>query len=127
MSSESGMILTSLKMLFALGAVLAILLFVYYFAKKIMNTGKLHYKDKLIRVLACNYIGVKKNISIVEVAGSILVLGITNDNIRLLTKIEDKEMIEKLFAGDASDKPASGIFNKILLRVKEEKKYKSDS
>ena len=47
MNYESGMILTSLKMLFALGAVLAILLFIYYFIKKIMNKGKFHYKEKL--------------------------------------------------------------------------------
>ncbi len=51
--------------------------------------------EKLIRVLSSSYIGVKKNISLIEVPGSILVLGVTSDNICLLAKIEDEEILNK--------------------------------
>jgi flagellar biogenesis protein FliO len=47
-------------------------------------------------VIANQYIGVKKNIALVEVPGSILVLGVSNDKISMLTKIEDREIIETI-------------------------------
>ena len=48
----------------------------------------------MIRVLASQYIGMKKNISLVQVPGAILVIGITGDSIRLLTRIDDPEVLE---------------------------------
>jgi flagellar protein FliO/FliZ len=48
----------------------------------------------LIRVVASQYVGIKKNIALVEVPGAVLVVGISNDNISMLTKIEDKIVIE---------------------------------
>jgi len=51
---------------------------------------------QLIKVIANQYIGVKKNIALVEVPGSILVVGVSNDKISMLTKIEDKTIIEAI-------------------------------
>jgi len=45
----------------------------------------------------------KKNIALVKVPGTILVVGVSNDKISMLTKIEDKEIIE------AIQQEASGI------------------
>ena len=50
----------------------------------------------MIRVLANQYIGLKKNISLVEIPGAILVVGITGDSICLLTKIEDKTILDQI-------------------------------
>jgi len=94
MSIYPDIIPTALKMLTALGVVLGGMLVVYYFAKRILNRQVGNSKGKMIRVLESSYIGVKKNISLVEIPGAILVLGITNDNISLLTKIENQEIID---------------------------------
>ena len=50
----------------------------------------------MIRILGNTYVGVKKNISLVEIPGAVLVLGITSENISLLSKIEDSETLKKL-------------------------------
>jgi flagellar protein FliO/FliZ len=85
---------TAIKMLTALGVVLGGMLLVYYFAKRILKRQVGNSKGKMIRLLESSYIGVKKNISLVEIPGAILVLGITNDNISLLSKIENHEIID---------------------------------
>jgi len=94
MSIYPDIIPTAIKMLTALGVVLGGMLVVYYFAKRIMKRQVGNSKGKMIKVLESSYIGVKKNISLVEIPGAILVLGITNDNISLLSKIENQETID---------------------------------
>jgi flagellar biogenesis protein FliO len=96
MSYQPDLISTALKMAAALAVILGGLLFVFHFAKRIFQRDVVASKEKLIRVLANSYIGVKKNISLVEVADIVLVLGITSDRISLLTKIDKKEIVDKL-------------------------------
>jgi len=94
MSIYPDIIPTAIKMLTALGIVLGGMLGVYYLAKRILKRQVVNSKGKMIKVLESSYIGVKKNISLVEIPGAILVLGITNDHISLLSKIENLEIIE---------------------------------
>jgi len=100
MSIYPDIIPTAIKMLTALGVVLGGILLVYYFAKRILKRQVGNSKGKMIRVLESSYIGVKKNISLVEIPGAILVLGITNDNISLLSKIENQEIIDGYKKGE---------------------------
>jgi len=94
MSIYPDIIPTAIKMLTALGVVLGGMLLAYYFAKRILKRQVGNSKGKMIRVLESSFIGVKKNISLVEIPGAILVLGITNDRISLLSKIENQEIID---------------------------------
>jgi flagellar protein FliO/FliZ len=71
-------------------------------------------KEQLIKVIASQYIGIKKNISLVEIPGSILVLGVSNDNISLLTKIEDKGVLDFLRQESSRMTPS---FSDHLLRL----------
>ena len=50
--------------------------------------------------LGLGMVSMKKSISLVEIPGSLLVIGITNDNITLLSKIEDKEILSKFKDSD---------------------------
>jgi flagellar protein FliO/FliZ len=104
MNYQPDLISTSLRMFAALAVILGGLLIALYYTKRKFRGESTGSKGKLIRVLGNTYIGMKKHISLVEVPGSILVLGITNDNISLLTKIEDDEIVEKLLEheGDIS-------------------------
>lgn len=95
MNYPPDLISSALKMLIVLGTLLGGLVIALYFTKRIMRrTGQSN--GKMIRVLANSYVGVKKSISLVEVPGSVLVLGITNDNINLLAKIDDVEIVDKV-------------------------------
>lgn len=96
MNYHPELISTAVKMVAALAVILGGLLFVFHIWKKVFQRDVGGTKEKLVRVLANTYIGVKKNISVVEVGGVVLVLGVTNDNISLLTKIEQKDIVDKL-------------------------------
>jgi len=86
----------------ALGVVLGALFVAYYFTRRLSKFDRSGSKEKLIRILANKFIGVKKNICVVEVPGSILILGVTNDRITLLSQIDDQATIEKIRCTEAT-------------------------
>ncbi|MBL0716789.1 MAG: flagellar biosynthetic protein FliO [Desulfosarcina sp.] len=96
MNSSPDMFSTALNLFFALIIVLASLLLLFYFFKKVMKKYYHNSDNMLIKVLDTSFLGVKKNISIVEVPGAVLVLGITNDNISFLTKINKEDVMKKM-------------------------------
>jgi len=96
MNTAPDIVSTALQMLTALGIVLGGLLVVFYFMKRFFKRDVGGSKEQLIKVIASQYIGIKKNISLIEIPGSILVVGVSNDNISLLTKIEDKVVLDAL-------------------------------
>ena len=96
MNSGPDMLTTVLNLFFALIIVLAGLLLLFYFFKKVIKKYYHNSDNMLIKVLDTSFIGVKKNISIVEVPGAILVLGITNDNISFLTSIDKEDVMKKM-------------------------------
>ncbi|MBW1850010.1 MAG: flagellar biosynthetic protein FliO [Deltaproteobacteria bacterium] len=108
---------TALKMLSSLVIVLGGMFVVFYFMKRVLKRDTVASKEKLIRVLSNTYLGVKKNISLVEVPGALLVLGITNDNISLLSKIEDKDILDNLKRHE--DDHSQSSFSSHLHRLSE--------
>jgi flagellar protein FliO/FliZ len=114
MNYQPDLISTSLRMFVALALILGGLLVVLYYTKRKFKNKETGSNGKLIRVLGNTYIGMKKHISLVEVPGAILVLGITNDNISLLTKVEDDAIAEKL-RKQGGEIPSS--FSEQLLRL----------
>ena len=94
MKPSPDLISTALQMLTALSIVLGGLLIVFYLIKRFFKKDVGGTREQAIKILASKYIGVKKNIALVEVPGAVLVLGITNERISLLTKIEDESIID---------------------------------
>ena len=121
MNYYSELFPTAVKMLSALVLVLAGLGVAIFFTKRMIANRSGGNGDKLIRVLASTYLGVKKNISLVRVPGAVLVLGISGDNIRLLTKIKDRKILDRF---RESESRAPGVsftqqIQKFSLRLKE--------
>jgi flagellar protein FliO/FliZ len=83
-------------MLTALGVVLGGLLLLFWFVKRYLKKDLGNSNKQFIRVIANQYVGIKKNIALIQVPGSVLVVGLTNDNISLLTKIEDQGILDQL-------------------------------
>ena len=96
MNTSPDMLATAFKMLAALALVLGGMGIFFYFTKRVMRKDGRSSGGQMIRVLASQYIGLKKNISIVEIPGAILVVGVTADTIRLLTKIDDKTILDQI-------------------------------
>lgn len=96
MNYDPDLVSTALRMLTALAIILGGLLAVFFYTRRKSKIELGGSRERMVRVLGNSYIGVKKHISLVEVPGSILVLGITPDSICLLTKIEDEEIMDQL-------------------------------
>jgi flagellar protein FliO/FliZ len=96
MNATPDMLSTALKMLAALALVLGGLGFFFFLTKRLMRKAAGRTHDKMIRVMANQYMGVKKSISLVQVPGALLVIGISGDSIRLLTQIEDKDILDQI-------------------------------
>jgi len=118
MNTTPDMLATSFKMLAALALVLGGLGIFFYITKRVMRKDIGNSGGSMIRVLASQYIGLKKNISLVQIPGAILVVGIAGDSIRLLTKIEDKTILDQIHdQGSGRITPSfSDQLNKITSR-----------
>ncbi len=85
-----------IKMILVFASLLAVL---FLFARLIkrgrgVNGGASNDSD--IRVLATHCLAPQKYLSLVDVGGEVLALGISESNITLLTRIENREFLEKL-------------------------------
>jgi flagellar biogenesis protein FliO len=120
MNAAPDMMATAFKMFAALGIVLGVLFIIFYFARRFSKINNSETKEKLIRVLANKFIGVKKNICAVEVPGALLILGVTHNQITLLTKIEDQEILDKIQHNPNTQMPMSFSeqLNKIAAKFK---------
>ena len=114
MNYHPDFIWTALKMLVVLSILLSVLVLGLYVAKRMFKGRDNQPGRRMMRVLANTYVGVKKNVSLVEVPGAILVLGVTSDTISLLAKIEDDEVLKKF--RDSEDETITGLFSNQLRK-----------
>ena len=112
MSVHPELLPAVLKMVAALAVVVVGLVVTLYFSRRLSGFHSGRVEDRLIRVLATGAIGLKKNISVVEVAGEILVVGVTGDRINLLTTVKDPAVISRLKA--RSNDKSTGAFGQHL-------------
>jgi flagellar biogenesis protein FliO len=83
------------KMLFALSLVLGLLFLLVRLLKRTPLIRKDLPTDFDIRILTTKPISPRKYISLVEIGGEVLALGISEAQISYLTKIENAEWLEK--------------------------------
>jgi flagellar biogenesis protein FliO len=86
------------KMILALGGMCAVLLFLVRRLKRNGGVRKDLLSNSGIRVLSTQPIAPQKYISLVEIGGEVLALGVSEAQITLLTKIENQEFVEKMTA-----------------------------
>ncbi len=103
------------KMLIGLSLVLALMVFLYWLMRRFLPGGAALGGGR-IRILGRLALGARKSVTLIEVAGQVLVLGVGNDSISLLDKVDDPERVAELTAG-------AGAFARALKRAggKEEK------
>jgi len=86
-----------LTTLSALAVVLGIMIIAVYCIKKIMKrTGGELNDGKLIKIISTKYLGAKSKIMLIEVSGNLMVISLSNNQISLLSRIEDQEAFEQL-------------------------------
>jgi flagellar protein FliO/FliZ len=83
------------KMILGLGAVLGFLLLLIHLVKR-GAAGKGRFSaEGQVRLLTSKAIGPRKFVSLVEIGGQVLVLGVSEAQITLLDKIENREFMAK--------------------------------
>ena len=86
-----------LKIVSALAVTLGVMIIAAYLFKKIMKKGGVKINDRgLIKILSVKYLGPKSSIMLINVLGHIMVIGISNSGISLLTEIVGAESLEQL-------------------------------
>lgn len=105
------------KMFYTLALVLGLMFLLFHvFKKYVWKNGVFGSENKPIKVLSTGFLGPKKSIALVEVAGEVLVLGIANENISLLANVEDPDQIDRIKGG--AHTPTSRIRRKDPASVK---------
>jgi flagellar protein FliO/FliZ len=97
-------------MIFALGIVCFVL---YGVARALKRSGFVQRSLPLeggIKLLTTQLIAPRKYISLVEIAGEVLALGICENQITLLTRVENREFVEKLRTAPSSKSESNSLF-----------------
>jgi flagellar biogenesis protein FliO len=85
----------AVKMFFALGVGLALLYLLFRFTKGLDRARRGPSPEGGIKVLTSKPIAPQKYISLVEIGGEILALGISAQQVTFLTKIENREKVKE--------------------------------
>jgi flagellar protein FliO/FliZ len=93
MNAMTDLSMAAIKMVISLAVVLAIIWGLYRAAKKNLPMAQNGGHGRMMRVLENQYLGIKKNIAMVQIPGAILVLGVSADKVSLLTQIDDPSII----------------------------------
>jgi flagellar biosynthetic protein FliO len=102
------------KMISALAVVLGIMIAAMYFFKKFIKGSGTSIDDgKFIKIISTRYIGPKCSIMLMDVLNSIIVVGIANNQITMLTTISDSKSLEKLNDSDRGKKNSVSLFDNL--------------
>ena len=102
------MIWATVKMILALGIGLTLLFLLIRFTKRWDLARRSSPRKWGIRVLTSKPIAPQKYISLVEIGGEVLALGVSEQQVTFLTKIENQEMVKESL--DNPGRQAGGLF-----------------
>lgn len=108
-----SMFKAGLKLALAFGAIMALLLGGASLFRRLAGEGGLGRRRRLIRLINKSYIGPKKSIALVEVAGEVLVVGISNSNISMLSKVESSDTLRRIRGGSSFDEELGNAMPKV--------------
>jgi flagellar protein FliO/FliZ len=94
MNGPPDLALSTIKMVLSLVVVLGVIWGLYRVARKALPMTPAGGKGRMIQILESQYLGMKKSVTMVQVPGAVLVLGVSADKINLLTQIDNPEIIQ---------------------------------
>lgn len=109
MNGTPDLTMATLKMLLSLAAVLLVLWAAQRWLRRFLPAAAAGGRNRWIKVLGTHPLGIKKSIAMVQVPGAILVLGVGTEQIQLLTRIDDPDVMAEVAAAQASQPGAAGF------------------
>jgi flagellar biogenesis protein FliO len=100
-------------------AVLAVIIVGIYFLFRLLvkKRNRIVAETDIIKVLASYPLASNRLIQVVEIAGKIMILGVTDSNINLITEVEDGELIDKIKLLSSKESSAGGSFKDQFLKL----------
>jgi flagellar biogenesis protein FliO len=112
-----GLVSSGLRMLTTLSLVLGLIFLLFFGFKKYVLKNTAFGGGKLVNVLSTSFIAPKKNIALVEIAGEILVLGVSDQNISLLTNIREPRRVEEIKSAHGDNNDGANLKNSVHANV----------
>ncbi len=103
------MVGTILKMTLFMGSLALILYFGARMLKRLNAVQGNSPADAGIRVLTSKLIAPQKYVSLIEIAGEVLALGITSQQVTFLTKVENKALLKGNLSASTQAESLSGF------------------
>ena len=101
---------SGLKMVSSLCVVVGIILLISYALKRFkIGARGFGFGGGLIRVIGTHSLGLKRSIMVVDVGGEVLVLSVAGNEVRMLTKIEDSQAVERIRRSAGSEAGTIGF------------------
>jgi flagellar protein FliO/FliZ len=100
---EINLLSTGLKAMAMLCLVLGLLIVVLYLMKRFFFLGRKKEGNLFIKILTSMPLSPKQRIEVIEVMGEKIVLGVTPESIRFLTKLSDHPVNQKDHQGNNKD------------------------
>jgi len=113
---DADLVTAGLKTFALLCVVLGILILVVYGMKKLSFFQEGVIQNGLINIVSSVHLAPRQRILLIDVAGEKILVGVTQDAITFLTKIEDPQSLKKIHVSK-SEEVKKGIFR---IRRKEE-------
>lgn len=83
----------------------------------VKNKNKLMADTDIIKVLASYPLTANRMIQVVDIAGKILVLGVTDSSINLITTVEEKEVIDQIKLLNSKEAKIPGSFREQFFKL----------
>lgn len=107
MTGSTDLTLAAVKMILSLALIFALLWAFHRWIVRKQSANAGPNRRKLIKIVDSQYLGVKKSIAVVQVPGSLLVIGVGADQINLLARIDQPDALSAVENSDTDLKSTS--------------------
>jgi flagellar biogenesis protein FliO len=100
-------------------AVLGVIIIgIYLIFRLLLKNRRSPVKDsEIVQILATYPLAANRLIQIVDIGGQILVLGVSDSNVNLITEIDDKEVIDRIRLLSSKESRGAGGFKEQFLKL----------
>jgi flagellar biosynthetic protein FliO len=104
-----------LRTVAVMGAIIVGLYLLFKFLVK--NKSKIVTNSDVIKVLATYPLAANRMIQVVDIAGQVLVLGVSDSNINLITEVEDREVVDRIKLMSSKETNNTGSFKDQFFKM----------
>lgn len=100
-------------------AVMGVIIIGIYFLFRLLikKKNKLVTNSEVVEVLATYPLAANRIIQVVDIGGQVLVLGVSDSSINLITELQDKEVIDRIRLASSKEHGGAGTFRETFMNL----------